>query len=42
MTPDYRCTRCDWSGDDCQRDDHYPVCPECGAIVDVLKTIDAA
>lgn len=32
----YRCTRCDWVGQECERDDHYPVCPECGAIVDVF------
>lgn len=34
---EYLCRRCDWLGDECARDDHYPVCPSCGRIVDVLE-----
>ena len=33
----YSCTQCEWSGERCARDDHYPVCPDCSAIVDVIS-----
>lgn len=36
IEPDYRCSRCEWAGDEPDREDHYPLCPECGQIVDVL------
>ena len=33
----YSCPQCDWSGERCPRDDHYPVCPDCLSIVDVHR-----
>ena len=33
----YGCRHCGWSGDECERRDHYPTCPGCGSIVDVRE-----
>ncbi len=39
--PDYECRHCDWAGDECDRRDHYPVCPECSRIVEVRQELVA-
>ncbi|WP_373189955.1 hypothetical protein [Halolamina sp.] len=41
LEPDYTCRRCDWAGDDCDRRDHYPVCPNCSRIVTVNRELVA-
>lgn len=39
--PTYQCRHCDWAGDECDRRDHYPVCPNCSRIVDVREELVA-
>jgi len=39
--PDYKCRNCDWAGDECDRREHYPVCPDCSRIVDVRQQLVA-
>ncbi|NHX37187.1 PadR family transcriptional regulator [Halolamina sp. R1-12] len=38
---DYECRHCSWAGDECDRRDHYPVCPECSRIVEVRQELVA-
>ncbi len=39
--PDYECRNCNWKGDECDRRDHYPVCPDCSRIVEVRQELVA-
>ncbi|WP_082224591.1 helix-turn-helix transcriptional regulator [Halolamina rubra] len=39
--PDYDCRYCDWAGDECDRRDHYPVCPDCSRIVEIRQQLVA-
>jgi len=39
--PDYDCRHCDWAGDECDRREHYPVCPNCSRIVKVRQELVA-